>query len=149
MGKTWILVANRVRARLLELDESKREVSEIGDFLNPDGRAPSGTRGENRPPRTMESVGTTRHAIEPHTEPAVKVADRFARQLIAILEDGRVHNHYDRLVLIATPRFLGRLRQCMDGPLRGHVVRELGRDMTRDKPETIRTLVTQPFQAST
>lgn len=149
MTKTWILVANRVRARLLELNDGQRNVSEIGDFLNPDGRLPAGTRGENRPPRTIDRMGSSRHAIEPHTEPAVKVADRFARQLTAILEDGRVHHHYDRLVLIATPRFLGRLRQCMDAPLRGHVVREVDRDMTRNKPETIHALVTEPFQTPT
>lgn len=148
MSRTWILVANRVRARLLAYDERERRMSEIRDFLNPDGRAPAGTRGENRPPRTMDRMGPGRHAIEPHTEPATKHAERFARELASVLEDGRVHNEYQRVVLIATPRFLGHLRQCMSPLLREQVSREVRRDMTRGSEQAIRTAATELFPSS-
>lgn len=138
MATTWILVANRVRARLLELADGAPELHEIGDFLNPEGRAPEGSRGDHRPPRSVESVGSARHAIEPHTTPAEKVADRFARQLVRLLEDGRTHHHFDHLVLAATPRFLGRLRHCMDAPLRSCVSAELTHDLTRSSGAAIR-----------
>ncbi|NII11096.1 host attachment protein [Oleiagrimonas sp. C23AA] len=142
--KTWVLVASRVRARLLEFDEQQRDITEIGDFLNPDGRIGQSSRGENRPPRTIDSTGAARHAIEPHTEPAVKLADRFAHQLVSVLEDGRVHHHFQHLVLIATPRFLGRLRQCMQPPLRAQLVHEINRDMTRDTIDVIQALISRP-----
>ncbi len=145
MSRTWILVANRVRARLLEFDDRDRSLSELEDFLNPDGRAPSGSRGEHRPPRTMDRMGPGRHAIEPQTEPATKHAERFARELASRLEDGRVHHRFDHLVLIATPRFLGHLRQSMGPTLRGNVRREIRRDMTRGAAKSIQAAAMSPF----
>ncbi len=145
MSKTWIVAADRVRARLFEYDPRQRRVSEIEDFLNPEGRAPSGSRGENRPPRTFDSTGPSRHAIEPHTEPATKAAARFAHVLASALEDGRVQHRFDALVLVASPRFLGHLRQSMPPSLRECVTREVHRDMTRATLETIHEMVTEPF----
>ena len=148
MSRTWILVANRVRARLLEFDDRDRSVSELNDFLNPAGRAPSGSRGENRPPRTMDRMGPGRHAIEPQTEPATKHAERFARELASRLEDGRVHHRYENLVLVATPRFLGHLRQCMGPALRESVHREIRRDMTRSAAKSIQAAAMAPYAQS-
>jgi protein required for attachment to host cells len=149
MSKTWIVVANRVRARLFEYDPRQRNVSEIEDFLNPEGRAPAGSRGENRPPRTFDSEGPGRHAIEPRTEPATKASEQFARQLAAALEDGRVHRRFEKLMLIATPRFLGHLRQCMPAALGNCVTRQVNKDLTQATPDAIRKLVTEPFQGET
>jgi protein required for attachment to host cells len=148
MSRTWILVANRARARLFEFDDRDRSVSEIRDFLHPDGRLPAGSRGENRPPRTMDRMGPGRHAIEPQTEPVNKHAQRFARELATLLEDGRVHNRFEHLVLIATPRFLGHLRQCLEPGLRGLVSREVRRDMTRGSVQAIQAAATAPFPES-
>lgn len=146
MSKTWIIAANRVRARLFELDERQHSLSEIENFSNPEGRAPAGSRGENRPPRTFDSMGSARHAIEPHTEPVLKYGERFARRISSVLEDGRTHHKFDRVMLVAPPRFLGHLRDCMPGNLKGCVVREVSKDMTRAKTEAIRKLATEPFQ---
>jgi protein required for attachment to host cells len=148
MSKTWILAANRTRARLFELDERERSVSEIENFVNPEGRAPAGSRGENRPPRTYDSKGAGRHAIEPHTEPVLKFAERFARRISSVLEDGRTQHKFQQIMLIAPPRFLGHLRNCMPSNLRSCVVREVDKDMTRAKVEAIRTLATEPFQGA-
>lgn len=145
MSTTWILVANRARARLFEFDNRDRSVSELRDFLHPDGRLPAGTRGENRPPRSMDRMGPGRHAIEPQTEPVTKHAQRFASELTGLLEDGRVHHRFDHLVLIATPRFLGHLRQCMDSRLREQVSREVRRDMTRGSVQAIQAAAITPF----
>lgn len=135
---TWILVANRVRARLFRAEGVHGPLEEIGTFVNPLGRLPSGTRGEHRPDRVQESFGSARHAIEPHTTPAAKIADRFARQLCTILEDGRVHHLYGQLVLMAPPRFLGHLHGVMDGhPLHELVHAEIRRDLTRNRAERV------------
>lgn len=148
MSKTWILAANRTRARLFELDEREHDISEIEDFANPEGRAPAGSRGENRPPRTFDSMGEGRHAIEPRTEPVLKFAERFARRISSVLEDGRTRHKFEHLMLVAPPRFLGHLRDCMPDNLRVCVVREVSKDMTRARIEAIQALATQRFQGA-
>lgn len=145
MSTTWILAASRARARLFEFDEAQRNLSEIEAYAHMEGRAPSGSRGDNRPSRSFDSKGAGRHAVEPHTEPVLKHAERFARRIAASLEDGRTHHRFDHLILVAPPQFLGHLRRCMPANLRDHVVREVGKDMTRSPADAIRDLASERF----
>lgn len=137
MKKIWILAADRVRARLFENQGVEGAVVEIASFVNPEGRLPTGSRGDSRPPRSFESVGAARHAIEPHTTPAEKVRERFARQLRDALEAGRVENRFDHLVLIAPPRFLGALRGVMGKNLSRHIIKEIEHGETELTPQQI------------
>lgn len=138
MGKTWVLVADRVRARLFEIGDEKPALNEVEVFVNPEGRDPAGSRGDMRPTRSIESVGGARHAIEPHTTPETKYADRFARRLHDALEQGRVQHRYERLVLVAPPRFLGALHGALGKNVRSHVVSEVRRNLTAMTPDQIR-----------
>ncbi|HEX7111649.1 MAG TPA: host attachment protein [Mizugakiibacter sp.] len=138
MGKTWVLVADRVRARLFEFEDEKPALNEVEVFVNPEGRDPAGSRGDMRPTRSVESVGGARHAIEPHTTPEAKYADRFARRLHDALEQGRVQHRYERLVLVAPPRFLGALHGVLGKNVRSHVVSEVRRNLTAMTPQQIR-----------
>lgn len=138
MGKTWVLVADRVRARLFEFENEKPALNEVEAFVNPEGRDPAGSRGDMRPTRSIESVGGARHAIEPHTTPEAKYADRFARRLHDALEQGRVQHRYERLVLVAPPRFLGALHGALGKNVRNRVVSEVRRNLTAMTPEQIR-----------
>lgn len=140
MQATWILVADRVRARLFEVGDHNTAIKEIGTFVNPEGRNPKGSRGKRRPPRVMESVGPVRHAIEPHTLPVDKISDRFAHQLCTVLEEGRVKGHFGQLMLAAPPRFLGHLHAAMDTQLRRCVAHEARNDLTRERPEHVLAL---------
>lgn len=137
MDKTWVLVADRVRARLFELDGDDGPLAEIESFVNPEGRAPSGSRGDNRPTRAIESVGGARHAIEPHTTPEAKIAERFARRLHEALEQGRVQHRYGKLVLVAPPRFLGTLHGVADKGVLNLVAAEVRRNLTGKTPEQL------------
>lgn len=93
-------------------------------------------------------MGAARHAIEPHTEPVLKFAERFARRLAAVLEDGRTHQKYEQIMLIAPPRFIGHMRECLPENVKRCVVREVGKDMTSANTASIRKLVTEPFQGT-
>ncbi len=128
MDKTWILVADRVGARLFESLDAAFPPVEIASFVNPAGHTPAGSRGDARPPRTMESMGGARHAIEPHTTPMEKATREFARELRDALEAGRLDHRFDHLMLIAPPRFLGALRAELGKQLARCVTREIERD---------------------
>ena len=126
-SSTWILVAGSSKARLFVM-ERDRSLTEIKDFLNPDGRGREPAR--DRPPRTHDRFGDARHAIELHTSAEEKSDHVFARELEAVLERGRVDHRYRDLVLIAPPRFLGALKAALGEHVRTSVVAELSKDLT-------------------
>lgn len=130
MSNTWILVADAGRARLLELADSGRKLSEVACYTNPDARLPGKESTTDRPPTVNESMGGTRHAIERHTSLREKTMERFAHLLNTALERGREEHRYESLVLVAPSRFLGALHGCMDKPLRDRVVEEVHHDYT-------------------
>ncbi|MDE2156876.1 MAG: host attachment protein [Xanthomonadaceae bacterium] len=130
MTKTWILVADRARARLLAIGSSEKALNEVACFTNPDGRAPGRHATTERAPRVNESVGPARHAIEPHTSLREKSEDHFAHTLIDALERGHHEHQFDQLILVAPAHFLGVMHDCLDKPLRACVVDEIRHDLT-------------------
>lgn len=126
---TWILVADRGRARILETAGGSA-MTEVACFSEPDARAGESALTTDRPPTVNESVGGARHSIEPHTPLRDKIAARFARLLIHALESGRNEGRFEHLVLVAPPRFLGTLHSALGDQLRARVVREIPHDLT-------------------
>jgi protein required for attachment to host cells len=129
MQATWILVADRIRARLFTPTDDGEALIELEDFINPDGRKPQRANSRGRPPRAYESMGSASHAIEPHTSAVEKVEQRFARELNTMLEHGRVEHRYDHLIIAAPPHFLGALRHSMDKNVQACILAELDKDM--------------------
>lgn len=145
MSTTWILVADSARARLFAASEQDDgALVELEDFLNPESR---GRELEaDRPPRTFESVGNVRHAIEDHTSYDQKSLEFFARELEAVLERGRVGHRYDDLVVIAPPHFLGTLNRTMGKHVRASVIAELPNDLSSADAQTIRDHLPEPLR---
>lgn len=128
MSTTWILVADRAKARLFAINEEDHSIAEIEDFLNPEGRGRE--PAQDRPPRTHDRFGNNRHAIEPRTSPQEKAIEFFAHELDAVLERGRTGHRFRDLVLIAPPQFLGALNAALDAKVRACVSAELPKDLT-------------------
>lgn len=128
MHSTWVLVADRVRARLFASTDDGASLMELEDFVNVNGRKPDRTNG-HKLPRTQESSGSARHAIEPKSTAAEKTERRFARELNEILESGRVGHRYQHLIIAAPPRFLGAIRQSMGNNVQACVLAELDKDL--------------------
>jgi protein required for attachment to host cells len=137
MKSTWVLVADRARARLFKLVGEGSQLDELRSFANPEARTPTAEMVRDRKPRTQESMGSARHAIEPHTTLEETISERFARELEAVLEEGRVQHRYERLVLVAPPGFLGTLNQALGKQVLGHVVLEVNKDLCAMPPHEI------------
>lgn len=135
---TWILVADGARARLFEAASPDDALNELACFANPGGRSHGRNFTTARPPTVNESVGATRHSIEPHTTLREKTTDRFARTIKDELERGRNDHRYERLVIVAPPRFLGALHGTFTKPLRECVVAEVKRNLTALRTSDIR-----------
>ncbi|OOG63483.1 hypothetical protein B0E46_10895 [Rhodanobacter sp. B04] len=138
MSKTWLLVADAAKARLFEIPRKGADLAEIACFANPNARSPGQHPEHGRSGRTHESANSAHHAIEPHTSLREKHAMQFADQLRDAIQQGRIENQYDQLVLMAPPRFLGMLRDRLDDQTRKRVVAEVGSDLLALSPNELR-----------
>jgi protein required for attachment to host cells len=76
-----------------------------------------------------ESASTTRHAIEPRTDPHRAARHAFARRLAERL-DAKA-GRFDRLLLVAPSAFLGELRAALGEAMHARLAGSLDRDLTR------------------
>lgn len=74
-------------------------------------------------------MGDQRHALEAEDSPIEHVADLFVKSPADKLREGRLANCYGKLMLVAGPRLLGKLRDELDAPTAALVVRSLDRDV--------------------
>ena len=130
MEKTWILVANAHRARVLEQHGSHNLLTELSDFVHPKSRASS--QG-NISGDVGKGHGRTAHhgtQFEPHTEPQDKERLEFARELASYLNEAAHGRSYSQLILIATSPMLGTLRPLLNHAASEMVKRTVSSDLT-------------------
>lgn len=136
MPKIWILVADRSRARLFTA-RADRSLAEVENRLNPEGRAQDRELVSDRASRMPEMAGRPRGALDAASA-GDHVAERFARSLCDLLEQGRTRNDYERLVLVAPPEFLGFLHGAIGEQARRSIAAEINKNLTERRADEIR-----------
>jgi protein required for attachment to host cells len=135
MAKTWILVAHEAGARVFENQGPGKGLDLIEQIDHAEGRERDSELASDRPGRSFRknSGDPRRAAIPPSEGPRDRAVANFARDMAHKLRQGRVRNQYQRLVLVAPPRFLGLLRSSLDGPTSQLVVGSLHKDLASTK----------------
>ena len=135
MAKTGILVAHDAGARFFENEGPGKGIELIEELDHPEGRERDRDFDTDRPGRSFRknSADPRRAAMSRSQTPHERAVADFARVLAQKLQRGRTSNRYDRLVLVAPPRFLGLLRSSLDGPTTQLVVGSLDKDLAAHK----------------
>lgn len=143
MAKTWILVAHEAGARIFDSRGSGKGLALVEAIEHPEGRARDRDIASDRPGRSFrKDSGDPRRASMSRSEgPHDRAVSDFARALADKLRRARVQNEFERLVLVAPPRFLGLLRSSLDGPTSQLVVGSVHKDLaSSNEAELIRHL---------
>jgi len=128
---TWILVSDASRARLFSMAEKDKPWELVQAFEHPESRAKSSELSSDGRGSMQQSAGRgNRPALEPHTSPKEVEADVFVRELAHYLDNGRTHNAYNNLALVAPPSFLGKLRNSLSVQVMKHVTVTVDKDYT-------------------
>jgi protein required for attachment to host cells len=128
--RTWVLVADGSRARVLENLGPGKGLHQVPATDEAWQLPANRDILADRPGRSHESHGNARHAIEPRSDPHRDLKRAFAVHLIGELEQRHAAHHFDRLVLVAPPEMLGNLRAGMPKKLAAIVSGELNQDLT-------------------
>lgn len=114
MYTTWILVANRSTARLFENRGPGRDLTLLEDIIHPEGALQNREINTDRRGRANQSSGASvSSTYQAHQDATDHLADVFAKHLSNLLDEGRRKKRFEKLVLVAEPRFLGKLKQAL------------------------------------
>jgi len=130
MSTTWILVAERSSAKVFAQRKLGGDLVLVQEIAHPDGRRESHELGSDRPGRTHEARGSVVSTFEPRHTPAENAADAFAASLAEIVNKGRNDHAYERLILVAEPRFLGLVRGALSHATAATVTGSLDKDLS-------------------
>lgn len=138
MDTTWILVCDAARARIFDvnLDEDTWTLVEAID--NPDGRLRAHELVSDGQGSVRQSGTGASPKMEAHTDPAEVEEDRFARELTHRMQQGFDAHRFKELMVVAPPKFLGRLRHHFGAPLQRAVSGSLAKDYTSLDVATLR-----------
>lgn len=133
MLKTWVLVADRSRARFFSIDTPKGPLKEFEDRVCPEARLHDGRDVDGG-----KRAGSEHHTFPPPPPAKQQEAIDFAREVASRADAGRVHGDFERLVLVASPDFLGALRKKLPAPTAKLVDRTIDKNLTQLSATDIR-----------
>lgn len=130
MSTTWILVGNASSARIYRNTGPNKGIELMREFAHPQSREKNADLVTDRPGHN-QGAGNGHGSFVPATLPKDHESELFAQELARELDAGRIGNQYSRLVLVASPAFMGNLNQHLNNAVKGLVSDKLEKDYTR------------------
>ncbi len=129
-SKKWVLVASNGRAKILAV-LNVRSLAEIWHMEHPEASLQGRELITDSPGRSYDAVGVGQHAMEFNTDPERQQLIKFAKQICNYIESAGKQGHFDQLVVIAAPAFLGQLRSQLGPATARLIVQEISKNVTR------------------
>jgi protein required for attachment to host cells len=141
MDTVWIVVADAARARILSCEgRACHGLKDVEAFSHSESRAQSQDLVSDRPGRGWASAsGDARHAMDQPTDPAHHERERFARIVADRLKAAHNQGAFKHLALVASPSFLGVLREVLDRHVAQVICVEVAKNVVKvESPEALR-----------
>lgn len=146
MKLTWIVVAESARARIFAKSGIKEKLQEVADLSHPESRLHARELTSDLPGRAFDSHGEGRHGMEQASDPKEQEARAFAAEVARHVEQGHREGSFESLILVAPPKFLGRLRTELNKTTRESLVAELDKNLVEADLKTLERQVSDLLQ---
>ena len=123
--KALIVVADAARARLFKTEVKITDISELDELSHPESRLRDRELGSGTPVRSANQKGS----FQPRTFPKDYEEQSFAKELGKHIKALHNNIHFEELILIASPRFLGMLRNELDSTLDKLVSKSINKEL--------------------
>lgn len=128
--RTYILIANGARARIVLAEGLNKPLAQVpGSEMELDLKADRELSAD-KPGRVHESATVTRHAIE-RDDLHVREKENFAKLLAQKVEERFSAGEFERLIIVAPPETMGFLRANLSEKVKGVVMGEIMKDLTK------------------
>lgn len=144
MDTTWIVSADAGRARIFAEQNPSKPLQEIEDMVN--GAARLRDVDINTDGTSPQSAGKSTHSTggalpgndyQPQTTPEQHNAEIFAKEVSSFLLQAKNAGKFQKLALVASPKFLGLLRVALDPQLTNLVSMEINKDYTHSNAQQL------------
>jgi protein required for attachment to host cells len=144
-----IVVANEGEVRFYDTSRHDAPLKEAGRLENPAARMHDRDLKSDRPGRVFHSApsgarrrgAVAHHGVGGETSPRRHEAGLFAKHVVEELVKAHREERFERIVLIAAPAFLGRLREALPKSLRSSVAAEVDKDVVNHPEDAIQALL--------
>ena len=136
MSDTWILVAESARARIFDPEGPNNRWALVQEFSHVESRENGQNLRGNRPDQIQHAMEKDVKGDKPGWVFDVE-DERFAKELCEALSRSFGVNAFRELIIVAPPKFLGRLRRNLTEPVRKVVKLEIDKDYTYLKPDEL------------
>lgn len=135
MEKIWILVADSAHARILATTARTAVPTEVTRLEHPESRLKESELVADQPGRSRESLAQG-HAMS-EASATVQEEAAFAGELVQTLDKARQEGRFSDLILVASPHFLGVIRQKLNGPLEKSVIQSVSKNLVNESESVI------------
>lgn len=127
---TYIVVADAARARIFTRDSLN--LAEKESLVHAAGRLHEGDLiTDRRGADVHESTSSTSRSSGEENVASQHENELFAKEVAQHLYSARVTNSLEKLIMVAPPKFLGLLRDKLDGPTQKLVTHTLSKDLSK------------------
>lgn len=134
--EAWFVTANTSIAKVYRIC-SPQSLELISLLDHPASRLHNQELVADKPGRDFESMGHTRHSLEPHQSPKQHEGQLFAKTVAEYLLRALQKGSYEALYLSLSPNLLGLLRHELSPAVSKLVRGEVDKDMTQIDPKEI------------
>lgn len=112
-NREWILLADKAHARIYARDGINGRLTQVLDKAHPAAQGKQGEEGAARPGRGQKSTQAARYAYEDHADFPEQESAVFLRSITDKVNDAVTRDILDRLILVALPKTMARLKSGM------------------------------------
>ena len=137
---TYIVVADAARARIFTRDSLN--LAEKESLVHAAGRLHEGDLiTDRRGADVQESTSSATRSSGEEEVASKHENELFAKEVAQHLYKARVGNNLEELIMVAPPKFLGLLRDKLDGPTQKLVTHTLSKDLSKASMADIQAAV--------
>lgn len=136
-AKFWALVANSGQARIVEMRRKPYEFRPIAELVSEAQHLTSKDLVSDASGRVYHTQGPGTHAMQPRSDPQETAEGQFARSLADKLDKAANLGRFERLLIVADPRTLGRMRTLLNRTVAARVADEVALDLVSLPPNQL------------
>ena len=131
----WILTVESRGARIFA-SSGREEPVLVKIITHPKGREQDVAFNSDRPGRRRVPIGGSRHALSAPVSPHEEENKKFIHQVVDFLKVSYERHQFERLVVVAPPALLGRLRRLLPTSLKKILLQEVAKELPFYTTET-------------
>lgn len=124
----WVINSNSNTCKIYEYNKPHAKLDLIKELTHPENKLHNSDLTSDRPGR-YKANGGAHGAYSPATDPKENKIDSFMRDVAHELNNERVKNSYDKLILIAPSHMHGMLMHHIDKHVKERIISNIQKDL--------------------